>query len=236
MSAGRIVLLVFGIIFLVGSIFLLIAGGMMLWANAAMTDSEGFFESTTSRLESDTYAIVTEPAEIRWDTDCRGWWCYDPGDFVTFKIEGKNEIPSKGIFIGIGSERDVDDYLQDVEHDEIIEWTPSSGSDDIVYRRRNGDSLPADPTAQTFWVAADYGRGTQSIVWEPEEGDWVLVVMNQDASPGIEVTGKAGAKVPWLFGTAVGFLAGGAVILVLGIIMVYFAAREPKRTTPQRVA
>ena len=234
MTAGRIVLLVFGIIFLVGAVFLLLAGGGMLWANAAITDSEGFFESRTSRLESDSYAIVTESAEIRWDMDCRGWGCYDPGDFVTFKIEGTNENPSKGIFMGIGRERDVDEYLEDVEHDEIIEWTPTAGSDDIDYRRHYGDTAPADPIVQPFWEASVYGTDTQSLVWEPEEGDWVLVVMNQDASSGIDVTGSAGAKVPWLFRTAVGFMIAGAVILVLGIVMIYFAAREPKQATPRQ--
>lgn len=230
MSAGRIVLLVFGIIFLVGAVFLMLAGGGLLWVNAAATDADGFLKSRTATLETDAYAIVTEPAEVRWD--CRSGWCYDPGDFVTFKIEGTNENPSKGTFIGIARERDVNRYLEDVEYDEIIEWTPTAGSNDIEYRRHYGDSVPAEPTSQTFWDESVYGADTQSLVWEPKEGNWIIVVMNQDASAGIEVTGSAGAKVPWLFWTGLGFVVGGAVILVLGIVMVYFAAREPKRSTP----
>jgi hypothetical protein len=145
---------------------------------------------------------------------------------------GANENPSKGIFIGIARERDVNRYLEDVEYDEIIEWTPTAGSNDIEYRRHYGDSVPAEPTSQTFWDESVYGADTQSLVWEPKEGDWIIVVMNQDASAGIEVTGSAGAKVPWLFWTGLGFVVGGAVILALGIVMVYFAAREPKRSTP----
>jgi len=228
MSPGRIVLLIFGVIFLVAAIFLMLAGGAVLWANAAMTDSEGFLESTTTRLESETYALVTEPADVDWDSGCWGPWCYDPGEYVTFKIEGENDDPARGIFIGIGAETDVQEYLEDVPHDQIVEWTPVAGSDEIDYRRRGGNSAPANPVDQDFWSASAYGTGTQTLVWEPEEGDWVLVIMNQDGSAGIDVSGNAGAKVPGIFWIGVGLLIAGAVILVLGIIMVFFAAREPR--------
>ena len=70
MSAGRVVLLVFGIIFLVGAVFLLVAGGGLVWAHAALTDNEGFFATETSRIESDGYAIVSEPVNIDWNIKC----------------------------------------------------------------------------------------------------------------------------------------------------------------------
>ena len=232
MSAGRIVLLVFGIIFLVGAVFLMLAGGGVLWANAAMTDSEGFLESKNVRLESETHALVTQPAEIRWDSGCWGPWCYDPGDFVTFKIEAENNDPGKGVFVGVAAEDDVQEYLEGVAYDEIIEWSPAARSEDIEYRRHLGVSLPANPTIQDFWVVSAYGTGAQTLIWEPEEGDWVLTVMNQDASAGIDVSGNAGAKVPGLFRVGVGLLVAGAVILVLGTIMIIFAARRPGPSAP----
>ncbi len=227
MSAGRIVLLVFGIIFLVGSVFLLIGGGGMVWANAALTDSEGFYTTDTTRLRSDSYAIATKPADIEWDMNDGMGWCSDPGDFLTIRIEAENRTASQGVFIGIASEWDVDDYLEDVEYDEIVEWKSDSDGDDVEYRRHQGDSEPADPTEQTFWDASAYGTGTQTLKWAPESGEWVLVVMNQDGSYDIDVTGTAGAKVPWVFWIGLGMLIAGGVALPAGIVMVYFAARRP---------
>ena len=74
MSSGRIVLLVFGIIFLVASVFLLVGGSGLTWANAALTDNEGFYTIETTRLQSDSYAIATGPADIDWDADQGMGW------------------------------------------------------------------------------------------------------------------------------------------------------------------
>jgi hypothetical protein len=228
MSAGRIVLLVFGIIFLVASVFMLVGGSGLTWANATLTDSEGFYTIDTTRLESDSYAITTEPADIDWDADQDMGWCCDPGDFLTVKVEAENRVASKGVFIGIGSEDDVADYLDDIEYDEITEWTSDSRGVDVEYRRHRGDSLPADPTEQTFWEASAYGTGTQTLKWEPESGNWVLVIMNQDGSHDVDVSASAGAKVPWVFWVGIGLLIAAAVALPAGIVMVYFAARRPR--------
>jgi len=228
MSAGRIVLLVFGIIFLVASVFLLLGGGSIVGAHAAMTDSDGFYTTETTRLRSDSYAIATESAEIDWEGACRSGRCCDPGDLVTIKVEAENRDTSQGVFIGIGPESDVADYLDDVEYDEITEWNSDDWDIDVEYRRHPGDSQPADPTTQTFWEVSAHGTGAQTLTWEPESGNWVLVIMNQDGSYDIDVNGALGAKVPWLFWLGIGLLIAGAVALPAGIVMVYFAARRPR--------
>ncbi len=228
MSAGRIVLLVFGIIFLVASVFLLLGGGGLVWAHAAMTDSDGFYTTKTTRLQSDSYAIATQPADINWDADRRMGWCCDPGDFLTIKVEAQNRTASQGVFIGIAAESDIDDYLDDIEYDEITEWSSNSCGVDVEYRRHQGDAEPADPTTQTFWEVSAYGTGTQALKWEPETGNWVLVIMNQDGSYDIDMSGAVGVKVPWVFWVGIGMLIAGAVALPVGIVMVYFAARRPK--------
>ena len=64
MSAGKIILLVFGIIGLLISIGLLVGGGTLLWADNTIKDSEGFYTTETIRIEKDSYAIVTGPADI----------------------------------------------------------------------------------------------------------------------------------------------------------------------------
>lgn len=233
MSAGRIVLLVFGIIFLLASVFLLPAGGGLVWVNAAVTDDDGFLNSKTTDLERNSYAIITSPAQIEWDADQGMTWCCDPGDFLTLKVEGENQDSSKGIFLGIASESDVDAYLDGVRYDEITTWASSPWGSDVEYTRHNGNSEPAPPTDETFWEASAYGTGTQTLTWEPESGDWVLVIMNEDGSLGVEVSGTVGARLPWLFWLGVGMLIAGAVALAAGIVMVYFAARRPRKAVPQ---
>ena len=225
MSAGRVVLLVFGIIFLVGAVFMLVAGGGMVWANGALTDNEGFFSTETSRIESDGYAIVSEPVRIDWDMECGVGWCCSPGNLVTFKVEGSNRDASKGIFIGIAEESDVEEYLEDVEYDEIVQWQADDFELDVEYDTHDGTAVPAPPASQD-WAASANGSGTQTLEWEPQSGNWVLVVMNEDGSAGVDVNGAVGAKVPWVFRAGVGLLVAGVVVLVAGIVMVCFAAAK----------
>jgi len=50
MSAGKIVLLVFGIIILLISFFPLLAGGGLMWVEKALRDSEGFYTTPVISL------------------------------------------------------------------------------------------------------------------------------------------------------------------------------------------
>ncbi len=70
MSAGKIVLLVFGVIVLLVSFAFLVPGGVLMWAERAIKDSEGFYSTKTISSERDSYAIVTKPADI----DLKGDW------------------------------------------------------------------------------------------------------------------------------------------------------------------
>ena len=59
MTAGKALLLIFGIIVIVISVGLVVAGSVVLWANSALTDDEGYFNTKTFRheLDKDSYAI-----------------------------------------------------------------------------------------------------------------------------------------------------------------------------------
>lgn len=224
MSTGKIVLLVFGIIFLMVSVGLLLGGGALVWANSSLTDSEGFFTTKPRQIERDSYAIVTQPAYIDLEAGWHWGWHWDWSNFVTFKVEGSNNDPSKQIFIGVAEESDVEAYLSGVEYDEITEWSIYPYR--VEYTHHPGSSAPTAPTTQTFWAESASGAGTQTLEWEPETGSWVLVLMNADGSAGVDLDGLVGVKVFWLFGIGVGFLAGGVVALATGIVMVYFAVRR----------
>ena len=220
MSAGKVVLLVFGIIVLLVSVGLVFGGGALLWVNSALTDDEGFYTTRFVRLDRDSYAIVTEPADI----DLGAAWIWDWSNLVTFKVEGYSDDPSKQIFVGIAEESDLDAYLHNVEHDEIAEF--SVHPYEIDYRYHPGSSSPASPASQTFWSVSAHGSGTQSLEWSLETGTYSLLLMNDDGSAGLDLRVSVGAKVPLVFGTGLGLLIGGVVGLIIGFFMVFLAVRR----------
>lgn len=229
MSAGKIVLLVFGVIVLLVSVVLLLPGGALMWAERALKDSEGFYSTKTIQLERDSYAIVTKPADI----DLKGDWewpfwggHWDPSDFLTLKIEGSNNDPSQQIFIGVAEASDLEVYLRDVEYDEITRFRIRPRR--LGYTNHPGSSGPAAPITQTFWTASAHGAGTQTLEWGIEPGTYSFVLMNEDGSRGLNLSTIVGVKIPpILWGVSVGLLVGGIVVLAIAILMIYLAVRRP---------
>jgi len=228
MSAGKVALLVFGIIFLLVAVGLMFAGGTLIWVDQALKDDEGFITTDDIDLEPGTpgtqvtHAIITRPADI----DLEEKWVWGVIDLATIKVEVKNNNSSKQVFIGIAKESDVEDYLNSVSYNEITEFRIHPYR--VYYEYHAGSSEPEEaPTDQEFWEVSSSGAGTRSLEWELESGTWVLVLMNADGSAGIDLSGSIGIKVPWIIWLGIGLLIGGIVVLIIGVLMVYFAARRP---------
>jgi hypothetical protein len=62
--------------------------------------------------------------------------------------------------------------------------------------------------------------GHVQTTWKPHSGNWMAVVMNRDASPGVAVTANAGATIPDLGWVATGLFAGGGLLLVAATLLV----------------
>ena len=85
-----------------------------------------------------------------------------------------------------------------------------------------GTGAPEAPATALHWAAKTQGTGTLTLTWDGQRGHWTVVVMNQDASPGLTVRAEAGMSAPalaWLAGEplALGLLTGvvaGAMIVV----------------------
>ena len=116
------------------------------------------------------------------------------------------------MFVGIARTDDVSAYLADVSHTTVtdLDYEPFEAS----YRPQAGERSPATPADERIWAASTQGAGPQTLTWEAEDGDWSVVVMNADGSPGVQADISAGAKLPFL--TAVGWsaLGGGALLLL----------------------
>jgi len=238
MSVVRIILLIIGILFILASPILLFGGGTLLWMDLTQKDDDGIITTETDQLERDSYAIVTESADIDLDEGWNmgwGWgWnlAWDLGDLVTFKVEGSNNDDSKGVFMGVAQESDLIGYLSDVQYDEIIDFSIHSNGFDVDYKNHPGNSSPTAPTSETFWMESTYGTGTRVLEWELETGTYSLVLMNEDGSSDVDVDVSIGVKASWIFGIGIGFVAGGIGWLIGGIGLVILAFRGRRRSQP----
>ena len=209
MSVGKVLLLVFGTFVTLVALALLAAGGAGLWAQTTQRDEDGFFTTATQRFETPGFAIASEEVELFTDDDIPDW--LDVGDLATVRVVATGTEPDAEIFVGIARARAVSAYLADVAHSQIVDtdWEPF----DAEYRLVAGDRVPAPPGEQDFWAASVQGAGTQTLLWELEQGRYSIVVMNADAAEGVVFDASVGAKVGWLLPLVIGLLAGGAVLL-----------------------
>jgi hypothetical protein len=232
----KAIFLVVGTIALLMSFGLTAGGWALVWTDTTIKDSEGYYTTKMFGIERDCWwleainnhcydlisAIIAPAADI--DIRVAGLW--DWGNLATFKIEGRSSTPGKQIFIGIAEESDVRKYLDGVLYDELTQFSIYPYSMDYINHAGDTDIGIAAPTSKTFWTASTYGSGTQTLEWEREAGNYVLVMMNADGSEGADLSIKVGASVPPILGVGVGLIVGGIIVLIAGGRMVYFAARR----------
>ena len=222
MKPIRVVLLVLGsLIALLG--FGLVAGGAGLgWALATQRDDAGFFATSTERLETDSYALTSDRIDLG-DPGPDDW---SDQELATVRVRA-DAAGERELFVGIGPEADVEAFLADVPHDEIVDI--GEGSGDIEYRSENaqGRSRPDPPADQAFWVAQANGVGTQTVTWDIEPGEWAIVVMHADGSRPVAADVELGARIDVLGPIAVGLGIGGALLLVIGAGLIVGGVVQP---------
>ena len=227
MSAGRILLLIFGaIVALVGTIVVTVAI-VGLWASA-QRDDDGYFATDFHRFESSGHAVVSEEVDLgaQPESDLVG----DLGDIARVRVV----VEGGPIFVGIGPEREVRAYLRGVPHDEVedVDFDPFRPE----YEPQAGSRAPPRPGAQDFWVERSQGQGFQRIDWDLREGSWVLVVMNADGSPGVSALVSLGLRVTHLLAIILVLLLVGLALLGGGVTMIVFAARRRGPPEPDAAA
>jgi hypothetical protein len=198
MTAGRILAIVSGVLAALIALGLLAGGGVLLWAYGTKRDDDGFYSTRYERFGSLGYAVRSDDLDLGTDAD----WLFD--QVGTIRIRGRS-ARSRPLFLGIGREADVERYLSGVEHEVVTDVDLDPWQ--VTYRHEPGSRQPGRPGSQTFWAA----RGSDVVTWEVEDGSWVAVLMNADASRGvaaeISVAGKSGL-VLW----------SGIIVLVLGVL------------------
>ena len=136
---------------------------------------------------------------------------------------------SASVFIGIGRAADVDRYLAGVAVDEVTDLNLDPF--DLTVQRQGGRAAAAPPGDQTFWVAAADSPTSAELTWPIQGGDYRLVVMNSDGSPGVDTRTQVRLSLPHAFPIAVSVLAGGVVVALAGTGVVAHALVGGRRRT-----
>jgi len=209
MRTRQTVLLIFGILGTVVTLVLLAIGGPLLWAHATQRDADGFYTLPSERLASPTYAITSEPVEVFADLH-GARWDRMADRFGTVRVT-TGDRDGRSVFVGVARTSNVTAYLGAVPYDTVSDlYGGRSGN-----RRHDGaGALPGTPAEQTFWVASAEGAGRQTLTWDIRQGDWTLVVMNSDGTPGVDVSVRSGLRTDALLPVA-GWFLGAAVVSAL---------------------
>jgi hypothetical protein len=201
-TASRVIGMVFASIGGLIGLALLI-GGIAVLAAYLFDRDDGYFSSDRRQLASATYAITSEDIDLRIDEID---WAPD-------------------VFVGIGRDSDVDRYLGDVAHDELIDFD----GDEPEFERYEGGAPRAPPGEQGFWVAESEGSVEQTLTWDAEFGRWTAVVMNADAVRGIDVEADAGVKLDWAIWAGLGMFVVGLVMSLGAVAVILLIGRRASR-------
>jgi hypothetical protein len=214
-SAGRIALLVIGCIVALLSLALLAGGGVLVWAHTTQRDDDGYYTTRHETFLTEGYALRSDDLDLGTEGPD---WLFDEGRLATIRLQGESAEPGKRLFFGIGAAADVERYLEGVEHDIVVDVEVDPF--EAEYRHEPGDRRPASPESQPFWAV----RGVDGVEWDVDEGRWMAVVMNADASSGIVAQVSVGAKsdlILWailiLLGLGLLFGAAAAALIALAV-------------------
>ena len=199
---------------------LLLGGIAVLAAYAFGRDDDGYFTSDRKQLDSATYAITTEDIDL--GVDEVDWAPDEILGNVRVQVEGQ-----KPVFVGIGPDDDVDRYLGEVAHDELIDFD----GDDPELDRTQGGAPQRPPGEQRFWVAKAEGAGEQALTWDAEFGRWTAVVMNADAARGIDVEAEVGVKLGWAIWAGLGMFVVGLLMSAGAVVVILLLGRRASEDT-----
>ncbi|MFJ6416570.1 DUF4389 domain-containing protein [Paeniglutamicibacter sp. NPDC091659] len=214
-AVGAVIALVLGLLLALVGIGAIIGGA----ASAAVLSKQGpdgYLSTPTRGFSATSYALTSPPARIGTDTI--------PHNLGSLRLSAESTAPGGQVFIGVGPKSDVDRYLAGVHTTEVagVESSPFR----VQYRDVPGTAVPSPPDGQGFWAASASGPGTQQVTVDLRSGDWVVVIMNADASAGITANMQAavrsdlfGAFSPVLWIVGIIALAIGAGLVALGAVV-----------------
>lgn len=215
LGAGRWTVLVIAGLTTVASCAALAAGIVGLAVNGTQRDAAGFVMTSSRAYATPTYALVS--ASYRTG---------DPTSVLARDLLGTVRVrvsSQRPVFVGIGHAAPVEAYTSDFSR---AVATRLDGTRTHLVTVRGGPPQQM-PSQLTVWAAHSTARGTQTLNWSPRGGDWRIVVMNADGSPGVNAMVSVGARLPHLETIGWALLGGGALVLALSAGAIYLAVGRP---------
>jgi hypothetical protein len=221
-------LLAFGILISITGSAVLAAGILGAAANQ-FRDTEGYFSAPTETFTTRSYAL-TSPTIGEITTASRAQNL--PFDIATVRLSATST--DSEVFIGIAPKSDIDRYLDDVKRTEIrsIQYFPF----EVEYRDIPGSREPTPPAEQDIWAESAAGPGTQKIQWRVAPGQWGVVVMNADGTPGVTADLQAAVRSDLIAPIATSLIVIGSVLLLIGLPMLIVGAVILGRRIPPATA
>lgn len=223
-------IILIAVVLLITSFGLIMGGTSIRAIQNLLVDEDGYLISDPAEIDVSGYAIVLENMEF--DIDPVAWrWLQNRGGFLTFKIVTESNNPTKEVFVGVARKQDVASYLSDMEYQRIMdvnfdedEFDFTLSDSDLVLHPGAAPSAP--PLVHSYWVVHGSDTESQEIIWEPQAGNYYVVIMNADGSEGIEADIQIGAKVPF-FGSIGNILfTAGIFVGAIGVLMIYFTLKR----------
>ena len=219
MRISKLIGAVAGVIMTLAGLGLTVAGGVAL----AIPDDNGWVSVGPARVRSDAAALVGDDIHIDLDKHIGDGRTIVTWDAIATEItvEDRN---GKSVFVGVGPSSDVAAYLSGASV-AYAEWD----NDEFDVDGYAAGSAAPNPLDQDFWVAT----GVDGVLdWDAGDGEWSIVLVNADGSPGIDVAVSGAARIPFLGAIGAGLLIAGLLFLAGGITLTYFGVRAvPDRPT-----
>lgn len=222
MKVTKLIAAIIGVPMVIGSFMLSVGGGIAL----AVPDSDGWVSTGQVRFETDSAALVGDDIEIDFGgsfADGRTFVSWDeiPAELTVISRNGKS------VFVGIARQEDARAYLAGVAADRVTSFDHHHDVQHV-----SGTFQAEPPGASDIWVASTVD-GT--LEWDVRNGDWAIVALNADGSPGIDVGITAAAKIPFLRGIGVVLIATGLLGMTAGALLSYYGVRRV-RSAPSSLA
>jgi hypothetical protein len=198
------------------------AGGVLATGGAvlgAIGGTDGTLSTGQAHHATSANAVVSDEGDLGGSTNLAFG---DP----TLKVSVSDS--DQPVFVGIGPAADVDRYLAGATVQTVSDfdlWPLQLDTE-----TREGTQQPGSPLDETFWVAQSDSATSAATSWKIDDGSYRVVVMNVDGSPGVDVDGSLSVRVPLLGAITVGSLAGGALLVVIGVSLLVSGLRREEQT------
>jgi len=214
-TVGRVVSAVIGSVLVLSAAGFLAGGAGLTWAGHARREG-GFVTSTSASYSTADRALVSDTIQL----PAASWNWLGKSVIGQVRLRVTASDPSKPVFVGIAQAAAVSRYLSGAGYTTL---TNLGGRTTAVSHQ--GTAVPAAPASTPIWTVHAVGTGTQALVWTPAAGNWTVVVMNPNATPGLSVQADAGATMPGLSWITGFLLIGGLLLMAGGVLLIVISVR-----------